>query len=116
MSDEPTKSNEWDNQIWLNSKDKYHRNNDLPIVTWPDGSTCFWAQNNQWHREKDLPAIVCSDGYCEWWENGKRHRENDLPALIWPDGKCEWWVNDKFIKAAQCTLEEIEEYKKPYKK
>ena len=89
MNDEPTRINKWGSKIWKNFKGQLHRNNDLPAVIW-------------------------TDGRCVWVKNHKFHRDNNLPARIWTDGWCAWYQNDKFIKAKYCTLEEVEEYKKPY--
>ena len=90
MNDEPTEINEFGDKFWRNSEGKFHRDNDLPAVIWPDG-------------------------YNAWWQNGQCHRDNDLPAIIWADGSCAWYQNNECIKRKkQCTLEEIEEYKKPH--
>ena len=113
MNDEPTEILEGGTQIWKNSEGQYHRDHDLPAVVWPSG-TSYWYQNGLLHRDNDLPAIVWPDGRCEWCINGLRHRDNDLPAVIWPDDWCYWYQNDRYIREAQRTKEETEQYKKPY--
>ena len=90
--------------------------NDEPIEILDDGTQIWKNSEGQRHRDNDLPAIIRFDGCCQWHQNGYWHRDNNLPARILSGGWCEWWVNDRFIKERQCTPEEIEEYKLPFRK
>ena len=89
MSNKPTKILEDGTQIWLNSEDILHRDNDLPARIWPDGQY-------------------------DYYQNGQRHRDNGLPALICADGYCQWWIDNQVIEGRDCTQEEIEQFKLPY--
>ncbi len=73
-----------------------HRNNDLPAVTYADGTQEWW-QHDKRHRNNDLPAIVFANGTQQWWQHGQCHRDNDLPAIIYTDGLQEWYQHGIFI-------------------
>ena len=66
--------NKWNNQCWYKD-DLYYRDDDLPAITWEDGSK-FWYQHSKDHRE-DGPADMYADGYNYWWLNGSRYEFDD---------------------------------------
>lgn len=54
----------------------------------------FYFVNNLLHRENDLPAITWSEGSKIWAVNGQIHRNKPLPSIIWNFGKNEYyWKN-----------------------
>lgn len=58
--------------------------------------TKYWTNElGQLHRENDLPAITWADGSGSWLVTGKLHRENDRPAIIWTGPIVEWHLNGK---------------------
>ena len=71
---------------------KYHRDNDLPAIIYPNGSQ-FWYQNGKYHRDNDLPAMILKNGDQYWMKNGLQHRDNDLPAIISANGDQYWMKN-----------------------
>ena len=94
MACKVTKTVEYGNTYYRNSKGQFHRENDLPAVVFANGSK-LWYKNGQRHRENDLPAIVFADGSKLWYKNGQLHRENDLPAIECADGDKYWHKNGK---------------------
>ncbi len=57
------------NKIWLNEKDKFHRE-DGPAVEHFSG-TKKWYINGERHRE-DGPAIIYFNGIKEYWYHGRK--------------------------------------------
>ena len=94
---------------WYNSKDEFHRKNDLPAFEWHDG-TKSWYINGKRHRENDKPAIEYSDGNKYWYLNNKIHREKG-PAIEFSDGRKAWYWHSEYIEVK--SQEEFEE-KLPY--
>ena len=120
---------------------KNHRDHNLPATIGVNGF-CQWFQNGKRikcnyctpeeikqfkkpyqgnnYRPKgkisDKPTIV-TEGGIQIWTNfdGNYHRDHDLPAWIEPNGHCEWYQNNYYIKQRQCTPEEVEEFRKPYR-
>jgi hypothetical protein len=83
--------------FYYNSANQYHRDYDLPAVTWSDGTREWWL-NGVPHRDNDLPAFLYADGTQYWYVNGVRHRDNDMPAIVYSDGTEEWYVDGNFVK------------------
>lgn len=71
------------NEQWFDSDGLLHRDNDLPAVTYRDGTQEWWV-HGKLHRDYDLPAIISCDGIMEWWYEGLQHRFGDKPAYYDP--------------------------------
>jgi hypothetical protein len=63
-----------------------------------DKGVSYYNSSDQLHRDDDLPAVTWANGSQFWWVNGKRHRDNDLPAVVWSNGSALWYVNGERIK------------------
>ena len=103
-----------ENKRLLKKKRKETTMNNEPTYIDIFGSKTWLNSEGLIHRDGDLPAVIHPKGHCEWWRNGELYRNHNLPAVIWSNGLCHWYQNGDFIKAKQCTPEEIEQYKKPY--
>jgi hypothetical protein len=87
------------------------------VEVYKDGSE-HWFLDGKYHRENDLPAVTWTYGTEEWWMNGTLHRENG-PAISYPDGSERWFLdgneytkskfNAKMNPPTKMTVEEIQE-------
>ncbi|RTK95513.1 MAG: hypothetical protein EKK64_06740 [Neisseriaceae bacterium] len=97
---------------------QWHRDNDLPAVSLPNGDVYFYRNGfrynfveqengtkeyynskNSLHKENG-PAVIYSNGDEEWWFLGRKHRI-DGPAVIYGN-KQYWFHRGEFIKCIQC--------------
>ena len=62
-------------------------------------NTKWYYKNNKKHRDKDLPVMIWKDGSKGWFKNGLRHRDNGKPSNIYFDGRLHWFENGKFIRS-----------------
>lgn len=86
---------------WVNGE--RHRGDDKPAMIWANG-TEVWYVNGQQHREDDKPAVWnVHDGFQEWRVHDQLHRNDDKPATCHTDGWQQWWVHGAFIRQAMVT-------------
>lgn len=72
---------------------KRHRCGDLPAVIQDNGMSLKWYYDGKLHRENDLPAITWKNGTKEWYTRGKRHRY-EKPAIVSSKGDS-WYLYGK---------------------
>jgi hypothetical protein len=73
-----------------------------------------WHRNGSYYRDNDKPVIVYPDGHQEWRSpDGDLHRENDMPAIVRRDGVRIWFYRGKYIRAedAQGQYFETKKYR-----
>jgi len=101
-----------DKIVTYNDFDNYHSYDDLPAVTYKNGTQC-WYRYGLLHR-KNGPAVILPIGICLFYnngelikthpfvkqkaiktynENGKLHSYNDLPAVTTTNGS-KWWYKN----------------------
>ena len=71
---------------------------DPPTEVWEPGTKVWMNEREEWHREGDLPAVIHADGTQKWYKNDKIHRAGGKPAIIYADGTKQWWENGERVK------------------